>query len=230
MYYIFTLVLCISCWWFGRANGIKLKNRDTPLSTYKADPRSFYPSYYFNLDSEKIKETESCVEASAVITRERSANSIAKSVDELVKCYAEVIKDNEIKELKEKIALCHKAIKLEKESFLTDSGPDAAKFTMNRQNMLTDYLLTGIMIPMILGAINIDAESIADFCKAVGNRPILLFAFLAFLLVFSYRVFKYFWNKYSMLNDTKRTILYNKAELMLCAFETAVERRESSVD
>ena len=226
MIYTFLPVLCLAFWWLGVARGIRKKDKETSLTTYKADPRSFYPSFFFELKSNAVAEMEKRVEASTVINRGTSATSIARSVDELVDLYGDAIESFEIKELKERIALCHKAIKLEKESFLTDSGPEAAEFTMNRQNAATEYILTGITIPMLIGAINIEASNANEFIEAVSNKPALSIIFEVFICVFAYRVFKYYWNKRSKLNDTKRVILYNKAELMLCAFESAVERKK----
>lgn len=228
MIHILVVIIGVVCWFWGRAYETKHKIKDTPLTTFKANPRSFYPSIYFGLNSKGIEEVERLVEAETVITRENGKTSIAKSVDKLVELYSEAIEIEKIKWLKEKISLCHKAIKLERENFLTDNGPAAAEFTMNRQNVLTNYILTGITIPMLIGAINVEASSIDEFVQAVAVKPILLLTFEVFLVVFSYRVYKYHWNKRSKLNDTKRVILYNKAELMLCAFETAVDSKNLS--
>lgn len=129
----------------------------------------------------------------------------------------------EIKKIQNRIALCHKAIICEKESFLTDNGDKTTDFIFNRQNDFTNLMLTGVTIPMLIGAVDLGASSIEELTRSFLTNPVLLGCFSIILILGSYRLYKYSRNKRSMLRSMGNSIKYTKAELILCIFENAVE-------
>lgn len=125
--------------------------------------------------------------------------------------------------LKNKIELCHKTIEKEKEAFISDNGEPTVSFIFNTQNYFTDILLTGFSIPILLETLKWEVNKIEDFILALKEKPIMCFIAGFFLITLFYRILKYFKNKRSMLRGKNQTVLYYKAELLLCSFECALK-------
>lgn len=221
-------------------------------SSRKAHPASLYPNIFFNEvfsickeadinEIEKLQKEMAALQLNRTVENPKSnVCSISKStrliVQEYEKCLQRYLADSRdsgeqniaIERLKNKIELGHKTIEKEKEAFLSDNGENAVSFNFNRQNQLTDILLTGISIPILLETLKWDVNDIEDFIRTLNEKPILCFIAGAFLIIFLYRILKYTKNKRSMLKGMTQAVLYDKAELMLCSFECALKNIESA--
>ncbi len=218
----------------------------------KAHPTSLYPNIFFNevfsiCKEEDVNEIEKLQEDMVSLQLNRTVEnsksnvcSISKStrliVQEYEKCLQRYLADFQnseeqniaIERLKNKIELGHKTIEKEKEAFLSDNGENTVSFNFNTQNQFTDIFLTGISIPILLETLKWEVNNIEDFILALNEKPILCFIAGAFLIIVLYRILKYTKNKRSMLRCMKQTVLYDKAELMLCSFECALKNIEST--
>lgn len=218
----------------------------------KAHPTSLYPNIFFNevfsiCKEEDANEIDKLQKEMAALQLNRTVQnfknnvgSISKStrliVQEYEKCLQRYLADFQnseerniaIERLKNKIELGHKTIEKEKEAFLSDNGENTVSFNFNRQNQLTDILLTGISIPVLLETLKWEVNDIEDFILALNEKPILCYIAGIFLIIFLYRILKYTKNKRSMLRGMTQTILYDKAELMLYSFECALKNIESA--
>lgn len=213
----------------------------------KAHPSSLYPSIFFDevfsLCEEKdwqiIEKLQKEIAAIQLIrtpqNHKSNISSISESVRQIEQKYEECLQNYltnpmnseaqniAIIRLRNKIELCHKTIEKEKEAFLSDKGENTVSFNFNRQNQFTDIFLTGISIPILLEALKWEVNEIEDFILALKEKPIMCFITGAFLITLFYRILKYLKNKRSMLRGMNQTILYDKAELMLCSFECALK-------
>lgn len=216
----------------------------------KAGPSSLYPSMFFDevfssceendrLIIEKLQKEIEALQPILNLTKQKNnISSISESIRRIEQKYEECLKtyltnpvnlkaqNNVIIQLKSKIELCHKAIEKEKEAFVSDNGESTVSFNFNTQNQFTDILLTGISIPILLETLKWEVNKIEDFLPALEEKPIMCFITGAFLITFFYRVLKYTKNKRSMLRSMRQTVLYDKAELMLYAFECALKNIE----
>ncbi len=216
-------------------------------ATRKAHPASLYPNFFFEeifslceeADRAEVEKLQKEIEAVSLIRNpdevEIHVRSISKSTINIGKKYEECLQNYlnifqtpkertiAIMRVKNKIELGYKAITEEKSAFLSDNGSDTISFIFNAQNRFTDIFLTGIAIPMLLEVLKWEISGIEDFIAIIDQKPVMCLMMYAFLIVFLYRVQKYFSNKRSMLRGMKQTTLYNKAELMLCAFECALK-------
>lgn len=195
------------------------------LTSRKANPISLFPSVFFDIKDENAKDLENKIAAQTSV-RSEAIGSISATVKEITAVYRKSVDRQKLPEMKRKITLCKKTIESEKQSFLIDNGKDSADFILNRQNKLTDYALTGITIPVVMSAISIDAQDISSLLKTLSNNFVFMFFLSLFLYIFSFRIYKYYHNKRSMMRSNAITILFNKAELMLCCFETAIAEIE----
>ena len=209
---------------FARKVDIDIKRE--VLTTQKANPKSLYPSEFFGILSDDVIVMERRVVSELSVLQVDNNTSISESAVKLVELYENAIKDRDYLELKSQIRLCRNLISIEKENYVTDNGPNSIDFIMNRQNVLTNYILTGLIIPILLSAINIEASSVKEFILDIWNKPFLIVVICIFLIVLSYRLFKYYKNKRSMLRSQRQILLYNKAEIMLNAFEIACDKLE----
>ncbi len=207
------------------------KERNTVL---KAHPTSLYPSIFFGLSSENALGIELRVSAQTFPNEDRKLKAkgvtkiaIADSLKELTEAYRDSIQ-KENKDYKKLVLLLKKTIESEKATFLVDNGREMGNFAMERQNKLTDYLLTSILIPLIINFINVNPTSLSDILMNIRNNSVIQVAVYAFVIVFSYRVWKYFRNKRSMLRCNGMVMHYNKVALMLSCFEIAVDSEDKA--
>lgn len=216
----------------------------------KAHPTSLYPSLFFDEifslckkeDQQIIERLQKEIEALQPIrTRQNpkyNISAISKAIRQIEQKYEECLRNYLTKspdleaqkiaiiQLKNKIELCHKTIEKEKEVFLSDNGESTVSFIFNTQNEFTDIFLTGISIPILLETLKWEVNKAEDFILALKEKPIMCFITGAFLITLFYRIFKYFKNKRSMLRSMNQTVLYDKAELMLCSFECAFKNMD----
>ena len=208
-----------------RAKVVDFGIKNEKLTSRKANPQSLYPSVFFDLKDEVAMALENKIAAQATVHSE-AGGSIATTVKEIISAYKKCVDPQKLPEIKRKVTLCKKTIESEKQSFLIDNGEETADFNLNRQNQLSDYVLTGITIPVVMSAISIDAQDISTLITTLRNNFVFMFFLSLFLYIFSFRVYKYYHNKRSMMRSNATAILYNKAELMLCCFETALAEIE----
>ncbi len=198
-------------------------------------PGTFFKEYFTEEQNVKLDEIENNI-AMQVSRYEESSIIIADNMKKLQKAYFDALEncdENQFNEMSVMIDVCKATITLERDGFLIDNGSDANDFIMNRQNKFTDYLLTAVLIPILMEAINIKAKNFTDFATTVYGNRVLLIAICTFSIALSYRIFKYFHNKNSVCNSKSNAVLYNKAEMMLCCFERTFnfveENRKKSI-
>lgn len=219
-------------------------------------PASFHPIFFFDeifslyegKDYEEISELQDDVEAlqaakvsmrpkkpeGKVYSVSQSIRKLEKKYEACLEHYLDAPKDSEarkkkITQLKNKIELGHRTIEKEKDVFLSSNGEYVRSFIFNRQNQLTDILLTGISIPIFLEALKWETKGIGNFLTTLIGHPLMCFLAIALWIVFMYRIVKYHKNKYSMLKDMSWAAEYDRAELMLCVFECALKNVEDRI-
>lgn len=168
----------------------------------------------------------------------RAVRELERLYLECIKCYLEIGNSGDSTEietgvkkdhkkrretLENKIVLCRKLIENERVSFQTDNGDTFLSFTMNRQNEFSNFLITGVMVPMLMEAIGNNISSFRGFVSLINTNPVMRVTTCGFLILLAYRFWKYFRNKYSMLTSANQVIMYNKAEELLTAFECALK-------
>lgn len=217
-------------------------------ASLKAHPASLYPSFFFDEVFSSCNEEDRAKVATLqdnVVALQHTSSTdspiglVSQSIKDIEKKYEECLssylsnfqaseKTRRVLQLRNKIDLGHKVIEKEKDAFLSDNGNTVSSFLFNRQNHLTDILLTSICIPLILEILKWDVKNVNDFAITMEEKPMLLIVFVIFWIIVLYRIMKYFKNKRSMLNSMRQTVLYDKAELMLCTFECAFKDIEKN--
>lgn len=195
-----------------------------------------YPSVFF---AEVFKKTEivGSLEQKVIAIQKHTEGDdgfepIVESIRELRGVYRDSIKEwlggnqssNRIDILKSDISLSRKILIEEKDSFLETNGNAATSFIFNRQNYLTDVILTGMGVPLLMEILKKNIDSMGDVWGILWNDiPILA---SGFIMVFVYRVMKYQKNKLSMIRTSTRVAMYQKVGLLLDIFEVALNDTE----
>lgn len=222
-------VLCIFYIFYAIKSAYEIRKK--VKTSFKAVPESLFPSAFFrgfftDDQVESMCEKEDGIAATTTISQNACSN-IAENIISLEKTYSEALRHcakNQLGQMSKLTDVCKKAIQSERDSFLTDNGDTATNFIFDRQNKFTDYLMTSILIPIIIELINVGMMSWDDIWLNLCSNFFFIIATCTLFVIFSYRLHKYYRNKKSLLTSQEQIILYNKGEIMLCCFETALKK------